>query len=354
MNNRTTLLRLSLAAAILTTLSACGGQDTAPDGQQPIAVREITVGTSASASDYNYSGTVEEENATPLSFTLGGTITSLRVKVGDRVGRGQLIATVDPTTARNSYDIALATKQQAEDAYARMKQLHDRGSLPDIKWVEAESQLSQAVSAERLAKKNLDDCNLYAPTSGVVSDKLAEVGQNAAPGVPIVKLVTTHVMNVRVSVPETEISRVRVGQRADILVSALDNRHLTGRVVEKGIVADPISRSYAVKVRIDGSDASVLPGMVTSVALAPSASSQTTAAASIVIPARLLQLADDNTYFVWVDEGGKAARRTVACGDFTASGVVILNGLAEGDRVISEGQQKVCQGTAVKAVNENK
>lgn len=351
MNKPSSLLIPALALLFSPVLTGCGSEDQQTTANEPIAVRTITVGNAATQSDYNYSGTVEEDNATPLSFTLGGTITSLRVKVGDRVQKGQLIATVNPTSARNSHDIALATLRQAEDAYARLKQLHDRGSLPDIKWVEAESQLAQARSAELLAKKNLDDCSLYAPTSGIVSDKLAEVGQNAAPGVPVVKIVTTRVMNVRLSVPETEIARVSVGQRADILVSALDGRHFTGRVVEKGIVADPISRSYAVKVRLDGTDASVLPGMVTSVALAAPKATASTPAAAITIPARLLQLADDNSSFVWVDEGGKAVKRTVVCGDFTANGVVILSGLAEGDRVITEGQQKVCQGARVKALS---
>lgn len=342
---------LSALAALLTlSLSACGGHDAQPTADAPIAVRVMTVGSASASSDYNYSATVEEENATPISFTLGGTITSIRVKVGDHVRKGQLVATVDPTSARNSYDIALATRQQAEDAYRRLKQLHDRGSLPDIKWVEAESQLAQAVSAERLAKKSLDDCSLYAPSAGVVSDKLAEVGQNAAPGVPVVKLVTTRVMNVKVSVPEQEMRRISVGQHADVRIAALDGRQFSGRVVEKGIVADPISRSYAVKVRLDAADSAVLPGMVASVALAPSASNGAGSETAIVVPSRLLQLADDNSYFVWIVEGGEAQRRTVAVGDFTAGGVCILSGLKAGDQVITEGQQKVCRGSRVRAL----
>lgn len=64
-----------------------------------------------------------------------------------------------------------------------------------------------------------------------------------------------------------------------------------------------------------------------------------------MLPSRLLQLSDDNSYFVWVDEGGKAARRKVSVGGFTAKGVTIVSGLSQGDKVITEGQQKVCIGT---------
>lgn len=331
-------------------LVGCGKQDKAQENVNAIKVKEMVVGNSTSQGEYNYSGTVEEENGTSLSFTMGGTIMQLRVKVGDRVRRGQLIATVDPSTVRNSYDMALATRKQAEDAYQRMKQLHDKGSLPDIKWVEVQSQLSQAISAEKIAKKNLGDCNLYSPVDGVVSEKYAEAGQNAAPGMPIIKVVTTHVLNVKVSIPEGEMAKVKLHQRANILVSALDNKAYSGQVIEKGVIADPVSRSYSVKIRISNTDSQLLPGMVAKVSMgesSASASSSSSSETAIMIPARLLQLGDDNQYFVWVDEGGKAVRKTVTCGDFTAQGVTILSGLNAGDKVICEGQQKVCNGTKV-------
>lgn len=335
-----------LAGCLL--LSGCGQTGKTEDAGRttPVRVKEMTAGGSAVRGDYGYSGTVEEENGTSLSFSMGGTITRLTVKVGDRVRRGQLIAAVDPTSVRNSYDMALSTRKQAEDAYQRMKQLHDKGSLPDIKWVEVQSQLSQAVSAEQIARKSLADCNLYAPCDGVVSEKYAEAGQNAAPGMPVIKVVTTHVLNVNVSIPESEMARIRLHQRADILVSALGDRVYHGQVIEKGVIADPVSRSYSVKIRISGSDSQLLPGMVARVSMGDASTSSSDGTA-IVIPSRLLQLGDDNTYFVWVDEGGKAVRKTVACGDFTSQGVCIVSGLRAGDRIITEGQQKVCDGTKV-------
>lgn len=312
----------------------------------------------ASASgDFGYSGTVEEENGAVLSFTMGGTIKQLRVKVGDHVSRGQLIASVDPTSVKNSFDMAHSTRLQAEDAYKRMKQLHDKGSLPEIKWVEVQSQLQQAVSAENIARKNLGDCNLYAPFAGVISEKNAEVGQTAAPGVPIVKLVTTRVLNVKISVPESEMAGIHVRQRANIKVDALDGRMYQGYVIEKGVIADPVSRSYSVKIRVEGASDGLLPGMVSQVSLAKistsagyadASSSVSSHVESVVIPASLVQLADDNSNFVWVDEGGKAVRRSIVCGGYQSNGVVITSGLKPGDKVITEGQQKVCTGTVLK------
>ena len=155
-------------AVCLSLLASCGKKESKQEAVEAVNVKEMTVGesvTPAMDDNYGYSGTVEEVSGASLSFTTGGTIMQLRVKVGDRVSRSQLIASVDPTQVSHSYEMAHATKMQAEDAYRRMKQLHDKGSLPEIKWVEAQSQLQQAVSAESIAKKSLADCNLYAPFS---------------------------------------------------------------------------------------------------------------------------------------------------------------------------------------------
>lgn len=342
-------------------LVSCGKKDEASNTIEAVKVKEMIVGDgglfavngssstafSQTSGDFDYSGTVQEENGAVLSFSQVGTIKQLRVKVGDRVHRGQLIGSIDPTTVRSAYDMARSTRNQAEDAFKRMKQLHDKGSLPEIKWVEAQSQLQQAVSAENIARKNLSDCNLYAPFDGIISEKNAEVGQNAAPGTPVVKLVTTNVLNVMISVPESEMAGIHVRQHASIQVQALNNRQFSGYVIEKGVIADPISRSYSVKIRVEGAKDGLLPGMVSQVSLGRISTSNVDIApnANIVIPSQLVQLGDDNSNFVWVDEGGKAVRRTIVTGAYQSNGVSITSGLKYGDKLIVEGQQKVSTGT---------
>lgn len=339
-------------ALLALSLAGCGQSgSTVHERTAAVKVKEMTVGVVSTVSNdcSRYSGTVEEENGTALSFTAGGTITMLKVKVGDRVRKGQLVAKVDPTSVRNNYEMAHTARVQAEDAYRRMKQLHDKGSLPEIKWVEVQSQLQQAISSESIARKSLGDCSLRAPFDGVISEKYAEVGQNAAPGMPIAKLVTTSVLNVRLAVPEGEMTAIALNQRASIQVQALGGRHYEGRVVEKGIIADPVSRSYSVKVRVEKADGVLLPGMVSQVALDKADTRQPKVSKdAVTIPAPLVQIADDNSHFVWVDENGVAARRTVVCGEYRSNGVSILSGLHEGDRLIVEGQQKICTGTRLK------
>lgn len=351
------LFSLTIIVSVSGVLVGCGKNDGNQDMVEPIKVKELIVGDSGLQGEVpvsggaRYSGTIEEENGVSLSFPMGGTVSQLSVKVGDYVRRGQLIGSVEQASVKNAYDIARSTRAQMQDAYDRMRQLHDKGSLAEIKWVEAQSQLQQAVSAENIAKKNLDDCNLYAPADGVISEKLAEVGQNMAPGMPVAKLVTTKVLNAKINVPEGEVSGIKARQRAKIQVQALNGRWIDGYVIEKGVIADPVTRSYGVKIRVEGHDRGLLPGMVANVVLdgVSAAEKSDKGASKIIIPAMLVQLGDDNSNFVWVDENGKAARRVIVCGEYQSDGVVVESGLKKGERLIVEGQQKVCSGTALKA-----
>lgn len=273
-----------------------------------------------------------------------GTVKSVHVGLGSVVHRGQLLATIDDSSIRSAYNAAKASLEQAEDAYRRMKELHDKGSLADIKWMDAQSKYQQACSMEEMARKNLDDCKLYAPYSGVIASKSVEVGQNVSPGLPVFNIVDRQNLNVVVSVPETEISNVNKGQGAVIVIPALADMKVDGEVTEKGIKANPLSRSYEVKIKIKDGDAlkRIMPGMITEVFMSGESSEQ-----KIVIPANVLQLDENNEYFVWLNNGGKASKRIVSCGDFTANGVIVVSGLHAGDEVIVEGQQKVCEGTVI-------
>lgn len=314
--------------------------------REAVRIKTITVTNNGVEENRSYSGTVEEDSGTVLSFSTAGTIKTLSVSEGDNIKKGQLIGTLDDGSLRSAYDIALATLNQAKDAYNRMKQLHDSNSLPDIKWVEVQSKLSQAESAARIAKLALDDAKLYAPVSGVVSEKLASVGQTVAPGMPVVKLVNIHSVKVGISIPENEISKFVNGSSAVITSNATSEEKYTGKLVEKGVVANPLSRSYVVKYQVYNTGGKLLPGMICDVVVADVSSTE-----GIILPLSSVLLASDNTHFVWLDSNGKAERRAVEVGAMLPEGVMIESGLSDGDKVIVAGTEKVSRGTKVKSIN---
>lgn len=308
----------------------------------PVKVKTMKIESVEANIGQHYSGTVEEVKGSTLSFPVLGTIQQLNVSTGQRVGSGQLIATVDETTLLNAYDAAASVLEQAEDAYWRMKQLHDNNSLPEIQWVEAQNSLRQARSAEQIAKKNLEDSKLYAPFSGVISEKSVEVGQNVMPGSPVVKLVAVDRVKVSISVPENEISHVATGQSVNIVVSALDGKTFEGKVVEKNVSANRLSRSYEVKALVENPSGELLPGMICDLFIGTDESREV-----IELPCNVIQLDSDNQSFVWVNDGGRAAKRVIETGMLSKDGIVVTGGLAVGDEVLVEGQQKVSEQMSI-------
>lgn len=334
----------------VTAVCSCGEKKTTQT-LQPVKVRTMVVGRSLAGNGQTYSGTIEEESGQALSFAGIGTVQSVNVSEGQYVQKGQLIGVIDATSARNAYDAAVASKEQALDAQKRMKMLHDNGSLPEIKWVETETQVRQAKAQEQIAKKSLADTKLFAPFSGYIIKKNVEPGANVGPGIPVVNLVKIEQVKVKISVPEEEIAGIRVGMPMWATVSALGGRTFLGKVTEKNVSADPMSRSYEVKAVVANPRHELLPGMIAEVTV--DLGNQTGQRSkvnvqSIVLPAGIVQLDPDNRTFVWTVVNGKAKKTYITTGDNAGDKVAVTGGLLSGDKVITEGQQKVSTGMEVK------
>jgi RND family efflux transporter MFP subunit len=327
-------------AVILLSVTGCKQKEV--DKPNPVKVRVTTVSPVAVSGGHEFSGTVEESSGSTLSFPVAGTIKRVCVTEGQRVSRGTLIAVLDEATLQSSYNAAAATLAQAEDAYKRMKQLHDNNSLPEIQWVEVQSKLKQAQSMEEISRKNLSDGKLYAPFAGVISEKNVEAGQNVMPGVPVVKLVTINQVKVCISVPEKEMGGMEIGAPVNVTVSALNGRTFNGKIAEKGVSANKLSRSYSVKAVVDNVSGDLLPGMICDVRV-----NSDTEDSVIMLPCEIIQIDSDNKPFVWINVDGKAHKQFVTTGRLSSNGVEVTSGVESGDEVLTEGRQKVSEQTEI-------
>jgi len=329
---------------VLMVLSSCSEKKQAAQ-EQTVRVKVQQIQTEAINGEQGFSGTIEESSGTSLSFAVTGTIKKVHVSAGQMVGAGQLIAELDPTTLQHAYTIAKTSLEQAQDTYNRMKELHDAGSLPEMQWIQIENELKSAMASEAISKKSLDDAKLYAPFSGYIASKDVEIGQNAVPGLSVVKLVNIGSVKVKISVPEDEVQRIAKGSSMKIIVPSLDNREFSGRVTERGVSADPRSRTYEVKATIQNPGSQLLPGMI-----CQAFTNYMQGSTGVFIPANLVQLDGDNKTFVWVVNGGKAMKREITISNETAQGVRVGGGLSAGDQLIVSGQQKVSNGMSVEIV----
>ena len=309
---------------------------------QPVPVEVMVIGEEGEAGAQNYVGTIEAASASVLSFPVAGNITKVYVREGQKVAEGSLLAEVNDASFKQAYSAAQATLRQAQDGYDRLKLLHDKGSISEVQWVEMETKLAQAVSSEAIAKRNLENCKLRAPYSGVIGKVNAEEGMNVLPGNTVLTLLQTHGMQVNIPIPENVISSVTVGQPVRISVSALNNRIYEGEVGSKGVVANALSHNYEVLVPLKNSDGALMPGMVCNAWLPSSDTTQL-----IVVPNRVVKIDHTGEHYVWLASGGKAVRRTVITGGLAQRGIIIAEGLNPGDSVIVNGEQKVSTGSSV-------
>ena len=334
-----------MAAMVLIGLSSCGEKKEAAQ-EQTVRVKVQEIRAEPINGEQGFSGTIEEVSGVSLSFATAGTVRRIYVSEGQMVRQGQLIAELDPTTLQNAYTISKTSLEQAQDTYNRMKELHDGGSLPEMQWISIENQLKSAKAQEAMARKSLGDTKLYAPFSGYISAKMAEIGENASPGMPVAKLVNIGSVKVKISVPEDDVQRIQKGSSMKIIVPALDKRQFEGRVTERGVSADPRSRTYEVKATIVNHDGQLLPGMI-----CQAFTNYMQGTKGVFVPANLVQLDSDNKTFVWVVNGQKALKREIIISGETAQGAQVTFGLVAGDKLIVAGQQKVSNGMKVEIVN---
>jgi membrane fusion protein (multidrug efflux system) len=333
------LKSIAVAAGIsIALLYSCSGKPQPKENDSAINVRIVTINETDAINKLEYVGIIEEKSSAALGFSTMGTIEKISVSEGEYIRKGQMLATLDQSSARSMFDAAEATLKQAQDAYSRLKSIYDKGSLPEIQMVDIETRLHQAVSSYELSEKNLRNCTLYAPADGVVGKKMAEPGEYSLPGKAILTILDISSVKARFSVPENEISEILTDCKSEITVTALGNRKFEGKKIEKSVMANSISHTYPAHVILNNHGKELLPGMVCRVELTPSNKSQ-----GIVVPIGVIQNTTDGQKFVWTDKDGFAKRTFITTGSAKGNGVEILSGLSAGNRIVTHGFQKISE-----------
>jgi RND family efflux transporter MFP subunit len=334
--------------AILLTGCNSGAQNKLSENQpEAVRVKVLEIGTSPGSESQSYIATIEESVLIPLSFLAVGTVDKVLVDEGQSVNQGQLLAVLNSENYQNAYKIALSKENEAQDAFDRLEPVYKKGSLPEVKFVEIQTGLEMAKSTVLMSKKTLADCKLYAPTSGIIGKRMLEPGMSVLPGNPVFRLVKIEKVNANVPVPENEIAGIKKGQKAQVQVSALGDQLFEGEVKEIGVLSNPLSHTYRVKIELNNPEQILKPGMVCKVTI-----DNPTLENRVVVPLSAVQMDGNGSKFVFVTNLGtnKALKKSVQAGSLTNNGVVIRNGLSAGDLVITEGYQKINENTTIQIV----
>ncbi len=341
------IARLIIPALLsLTLVAGCNRENGSPDRATGTKTLKVVTGTAAidsSGMDNYYIGTAEASVETPASFATQGTVGNVFVAEGQIVGRGQVLATLVASSYENALKMAEAQEKQAKDAYDRLSKVYKDGSLPDIKFVEVESRLQQAVSARQIAGKNLDDCILRAPASGVVGKKNVEPGMNIIPANPVLTIFRIDEVYIKIPVPENEIPGIKKGEKAIVRIAALNNKEYEGVIKEIGVVADQVSHTFDVKVLVRNKGREIKPGMACNVYLGRNGGKGV-----LTVPYSAI-VGTGGSCFVYVlnPDGRTVRKQPVTTGNYRNNRIVVRSGLNLNDRIIVEGQHYLYDNATV-------
>ena len=343
---KTSSLLLASAAVVL---AACGPAKVEQDPVRPVLTQRVTPG--AVASRDVYSGEIRARYESDVGFRVGGKLVARPVDAGARVTKGQVLARLDPEDARLAVQGSAAQLTSAEGDFALAKSELDRHadllakkfisqSAFDVKqnaFNAAKAKVDQARSQAAITSNQAAYTTLVADADGVVVSVAAEPGQVLAAGQAVLKLAHSGEKEVVVNAPEGQLARFKVGQEVGINLWSDPSKMFAGRIREIAGGADPVTRTYAVRVSAIGAPAQAQLGMTANVLFNPAAD-----ASLVLLPLSALARGGNDPAVWVVDPATHRVRlRPVGVGQFREDGVTVTSGLAAGDIVVTAGVHKL-------------
>lgn len=347
--------------APLLALAACGDGGQAPQPPRPVLV--VHPGAAPGPSALAYAGEVRAREESALSFRVGGNLVRRLVDVGDRVQRGQLLAELDPgdlqlqaqaaqaQLAAAQGELARASADRARYAQLAQQQLVSRSALDaqEAAYAAAAGQARAARTNLEVARNQAGYSRLRAPRDGVIALRQAEAGQVVAAGQPIFGLAGDGGREVAIAVPETRVRDFRIGQPALVEPWNAQGRRLPARIREIAPAADAQTRTYAVRVALDGAGGDAVELGQSARVYFVSGNGQ----AAPGVPLAAVQRDDTGGAAVWIVDPvtRKLHLAPVRLGPYGEDSVPVLRGVSASDWIVAAGGHLLREGEVVAPVD---
>jgi membrane fusion protein (multidrug efflux system) len=340
-------------ASLVVLTSGCGdGQaseaSSGPSAPAKTRVETLVLEPTSFTDIVKITGSVEALDDATLSAQTSGTVTMLRDR-GVRVAEGELVARIDAEEAEAAVEQARARYELAQDRYERQKPLYRDSVISALEFEQVRSERNQARAALQQAKKRFSNSRLTAPFAGTVEERFIEVGEQAAPGTKVARLVNTRQVKVTAGVPERYTNDIREGTSVQLDFRRYNAGVRTAEATFVGNTIDPESRTFPIEVTVSNEDGTLKPSMGVNLRV-----TRAVLDSAIVVPRSAILRDETGTHAYIVDRSDTTAvarNRDLTLGPGTGGQIVVESGLAAGDEVIVVGQNNVSPGTPLEIAN---
>lgn len=364
MKSRTRLAIAIFGLGVAVGVVACTNTSK-PEGSSATPPIDVVVGYPSGGHNQGVeiSGRVESSRMATISTKLMGYITSVKVKVGDRVKKGELLVSIESEEILAKRSQAQAMVVQAEAAftnaekdYERYQQLYSLQSasakeLENVKlmYISAKSRLDAAQQARNEASALLSYTQLRAPFAGVVTQKMADQGTMATPGMPILLVEQHGEYQVRATLPEAAISKIGKGAAVVVNISSI-GKTFKAQVDELSPSSLASGGAYEVLINVPNSaKSSLFSGQYANVTVeGMTMSAENTSASAVFVPESSIVRRDHLTGLYTISTQGTAILRWVRIGKQKGSKVEVLSGIAANEQLIVKSSGKLYNGAPVK------
>jgi len=310
----------------------------------------------------SFSGVSAAATEMKLSFRISGALETINVKVGQKINKSVMIASIDDSDIRIQYEEAkvamLNAEVQKDNAKAnlvRVRELYENNNVPLSEYENAKNQYAAAraehesrIKKLALQKSQLSYSKLFSPMAGIVSQVPVEKNENVNAGQVITLLTSDKDIEVEVGIPEAYISQIKAGDSVSVAFSSIRDMSFPGTVTEVSYVASGAS-TYPVRVRLEKSADDIRPGMPANVDFTFSSEHE----GSLIAPSNAVAEDQQGNYVFIVTEGPEKDTATVnwrkvRVGKLTNEGFIVLDGVEEGELIVISGISKITDGMKVR------
>lgn len=320
-----------------------------PEKNMPL-ITYFTLGKAVFKHYVELQGSVETDQNILITPEMGGVLKKVSVTKGQRVKKGELLASIDDggmsqTLAQMQVQVALA-----KTTFERQERLWNQNIGSEIQYLQAKTAYEGQLKAVNSMQQQVAKASIKAPFSGTIDDIITEKGNVVAPGqTPILRIVSLENMYVKTDVPETYISSIVAGKQVEVSFPVLEETFMAV-VSQTGNFINPNNRTFRAEINVENTKNNIKPNLTSRLKI-----NDYTNKNAIVIPQSIISENAAGEQYIYVlkqinNDNAVASRVIINTGKKQGDRIEVLSGLKQGDQIIEEGARSVKDGQAVKII----